>query len=229
MRSLPHGGRSDGEGWRRHLRSRSLPRCGERRNPPARPLGQMAFARLRPPHPLGPELDAQPVDQPRQLALRPTAPRPGCPAPRPGLRPSRRSARRRRSRTPGRAPPLCRPAGAGDASARGWGSRSRPTPRRRCRRPGNRSSASRRAPSRRSSSCRTSAGISRSSAWAAASGWVAGSSSRSEARGGGSAGAAVSGSACGPSPVERIERIVRLAEPPRQRQPRHARPARRWS
>ena len=40
----------------------------ERFSPPARPLGQMALPRPRPPHPLRPELDAQPVDQPRDVA-----------------------------------------------------------------------------------------------------------------------------------------------------------------
>ena len=38
------------------------------RHPPARPLGQMAFPRLRPPHRARAQLDRQPVDQPRQLA-----------------------------------------------------------------------------------------------------------------------------------------------------------------
>ena len=60
-------------------------------------------------------------------------------------------------------------------------------------------SASRRAPKWRRSSCATSSGISRSSAWPAASGWVAGSSSRRMLRGGGSHAAAVNGSGFRPS------------------------------
>ena len=111
-----------------------------------------------------------------------------------------------------RAPPPCRRAAAADASARGWGSPSRPTPRRRCRRPESRCSDSRRAPRCRSCNCRTSSGISRSSAWLAASGCVAGSSSLSAARGGGSAGAAVSGSGLRPSASGRAHRRHR---PPR--------------
>src|SRR5258708_28652508 len=38
-------------------------------NPPARPLRQMAFLSLRPPHCAGPELHSQPIDQSRQLTL----------------------------------------------------------------------------------------------------------------------------------------------------------------
>ena len=59
--------------------------------------------------------------------------------------------------------------------------------------------ASRRAPRCRSCNWRTSSGISRSSAWPAASTCVAGSSSRSAARGGRSPGVPVSGSGLRPS------------------------------
>ena len=85
----------------------------------------MAFARQRPPHPLRPKLDAQPVDQPRHVARRPTAPRSGCPAPRPAARTSSPRARRHRSRTRDRAPPPCRRADAANAPARGSAWRSR--------------------------------------------------------------------------------------------------------
>ena len=40
-----------------------------RGDPSARPLGQMAFLRLRPAHALRAELDRQPVDQPRHFAF----------------------------------------------------------------------------------------------------------------------------------------------------------------
>ncbi len=60
-------------------------------------------------------------------------------------------------------------------------------------------SDSRRAPRQRRWSCSTSFGISRPRACAAASGWAAGSSSLSSARGGGSLGTAVSGSGLRPS------------------------------
>ena len=99
----------------------------QRRPPPARPLGQMALARLRPPHPLGPELDPQPVDQPRHLAL---ARRLLDQAVLRRAEASVQSAVKREgveAELRDRAPPPCRRAAAGDASARGWGSRSRPT------------------------------------------------------------------------------------------------------
>ena len=101
---------------------------------------------------------------------------------------------------PGRAPQPCRRAGAGDASARGWGSRSRPTavgdaavdPKTDAATAAARRDAAAAAGGPARGSAARAPGL-------AASGWVAGSSSRSAARGGGSAGAAVSGSGLRPS------------------------------
>ena len=71
---------------RRRLLAIGLRDLAKRRPPPARPLGQMAFGRLRPPHLVRAQLDRQPIDQPRHSQLAPTAPRPARPAPRPAAR-----------------------------------------------------------------------------------------------------------------------------------------------
>ena len=73
MRSMVEGFRTVRPSPSTALRAVLLPqRAGgglDRRNPPARPLGDMALLALRPPHALGTQLDGQPVDQPCQLAL----------------------------------------------------------------------------------------------------------------------------------------------------------------
>ena len=172
---------------------------------------------------LGPELDRQPVDQPRHIAL---ARRLLDQAVLRGAQSSLQSAlpaRTHRSRTPGSS------AAALSASSRCKMLRFAAGNRGRDRRDRNAAvdpKAGQRQPPRAEmpllAAARTSSGINRSSAWVAASGWVAGSSSRATRAAADSAGAAVSGSALRPSSRSSASTTLsRPAEPPRQRQPRH--------
>ena len=190
----------------------------------------MALVRLRPAHALGPELDRQPIDQPRQLAFARRLLDQAVLRRAEFFRPLRRQREGieaelgvERRRLVGKQPLEMLRLAAGDRG--------------RDRSDGDAAVdaiAAERQPPRAEppllAACATSIGTSRSSAWDAASGWVAGSSSLSKARGGGSVGAAVSGSGLRPSiAVERIDHIFGAAKPPRQRQPRHLHAARRLS